>query len=224
MTTPKVILRFSISLDGYLNDTSPERLILSNTEDFALVDQLRSECDAILVGAETIRADNPSLRIKSEQFRQEHYERTGAAELTRICLTNSGNLPIKSKFFANDTARKIIFCPQAQRAKLNALETSAEVLTLGEQNGLIDLTTQLQQLGCQQLLVEGGATIISQFLNLDLVDEMIISIAPVILGAKGSPHFIDPNLITKNQKRPMSLIKTSQVGEMALLHYRFETI
>ena len=57
----KVTVSTAVSADGYLDDRSPDRLILSTPEDWAEVHRLRAACDAILVGAETIRRDNPSL-------------------------------------------------------------------------------------------------------------------------------------------------------------------
>lgn len=59
----KVIVSTAVSSDGYLDDRSPDRLILSTPEDWAEVHRLRAACDAILVGAETIRRDNPSLLV-----------------------------------------------------------------------------------------------------------------------------------------------------------------
>lgn len=59
----KVTVSTAVSADGYLDDRSPDRLILSTPEDWAEVHRLRAACDAILVGAETIRRDNPSLLV-----------------------------------------------------------------------------------------------------------------------------------------------------------------
>ena len=67
MSRPRVLLSVATSIDGYIDDATPERLLLSNAEDFDRVDEVRSESDAILVGANTIRQDNPRLILRSEQ-------------------------------------------------------------------------------------------------------------------------------------------------------------
>ena len=62
---PYTILSCSISLDGYLDGATPERLVLSNEADLDRVDEVRAECDAILVGAATVRNDNPRLLVRN---------------------------------------------------------------------------------------------------------------------------------------------------------------
>ena len=67
---PYTILSCGISLDGYLDAATQDRLVLSNEADLARVDQVRAECDAILVGAATVRNDNPRLVVRNPQLRQ----------------------------------------------------------------------------------------------------------------------------------------------------------
>ena len=64
MTRPHVLLSVAVSLDGYIDDRGAQRFPLSNAEDFDHVDQARAESDAILVGAATIRRDNPRLLVR----------------------------------------------------------------------------------------------------------------------------------------------------------------
>ena len=66
---PYVLLSAAVSVDGYLDDTNPERLLLSNAEDFDRVDEVRAGVDAILIGATTMRRDNPRLLVNSEDRR-----------------------------------------------------------------------------------------------------------------------------------------------------------
>ncbi len=63
---PFVLLSCAVSIDGYIDDTTPQRLLLSNDADFERVDAERAACDAILVGSSTIRHDNPRLQVRSE--------------------------------------------------------------------------------------------------------------------------------------------------------------
>ena len=69
MPRPYVLLKVAQSIDGYIDDTTPEHLVLSSEEDLDRVDEVRARCDAILIGATTLRRDNPRLRIKSPQRR-----------------------------------------------------------------------------------------------------------------------------------------------------------
>src|SRR2546428_9593973 len=66
---PYVLLSCAMSIDGYIQDTTETRLLLSNDADFDRVDAVRADCDAILVGADTIRQDNPRLLVRSQARR-----------------------------------------------------------------------------------------------------------------------------------------------------------
>ena len=72
---PYVLLSCAMSIDGYIDDTSPDRLILSNNEDLERVDEVRAGCDAILIGASTMRKDNPRLLVNSADRRADREAR-----------------------------------------------------------------------------------------------------------------------------------------------------
>src|SRR6185436_14965651 len=82
-----VIQKCAISLDGFINDASGKRLILSNPEDLERVDAVRAECDAILVGAGTVRADNPKLLVKK-----------GDKQPIKVTLTRRNDFDPKNNF------------------------------------------------------------------------------------------------------------------------------
>ena len=60
---PYVLLSCAMSVDGFIDDTTAERLLLSNDADFDRVDQVRAESDAVMIGATTLRRDNPRLLV-----------------------------------------------------------------------------------------------------------------------------------------------------------------
>ncbi|MEZ5095500.1 MAG: dihydrofolate reductase family protein [Nocardioides sp.] len=75
MTRPYVLLSCSLSLDGYLDNAAGHRLVLSNAADLDRVDDVRAGCDAILVGAGTVRADDPRLVVRSPERRSRRLAR-----------------------------------------------------------------------------------------------------------------------------------------------------
>ena len=95
----KVTVSTAVSADGYLDDRSPDRLILSTPEDWAEVHRLRAACDAILVGAETIRRDNPSLLVGDEVLRRERIDRGLPSNPVKVTLTASCRLSPEANFF-----------------------------------------------------------------------------------------------------------------------------
>ena len=106
---PYVLLSAAMSADGYLDDASPQRLVLSGPEDLDRVDELRAGCDAILVGAGTVRADNPRLLVR-DPGRRERRQRDGRpASPVKVTVTASGRLDPRARFFAADGTDKLVY-------------------------------------------------------------------------------------------------------------------
>ena len=89
---PYVLLSAAVSLDGYLDDTTPERLLLSSPADFDRVDEVRASVDAILIGAGTIRADNPRLLVNSAERRAARTRRRASAPNSSTIARNTASL------------------------------------------------------------------------------------------------------------------------------------
>ena len=89
---PYVVLSCSTSIDGCLDDQSAERLLLSNADDFDRVDALRATCDAILVGARTVRRDNPRLLVRCPDRRAARLARGLPESPAKVTLTGRGCL------------------------------------------------------------------------------------------------------------------------------------
>src|SRR3954464_14686602 len=93
---PYTLLSCSVSLDGYLGDQSP-RLALSNEADFDRVDEVRASCDAIMVGAVTVRTDTPRLLVRSPARREERTARGLPASPMKITVTQRADLDAHSR-------------------------------------------------------------------------------------------------------------------------------
>ena len=106
---PYVVLSCAMSLDGYIDDASPQRLILSNPADLDRVDEMRASVDAILVGAGTIRRDNPRLLVRSAERRAERIALGRPESPIKVTLTRSGDLNPAADFFAAGSGEKIVY-------------------------------------------------------------------------------------------------------------------
>ena len=106
---PYTLLSCAVSIDGYLDDASPNRLILSGPEDLDEVDELRAAADAILVGAGTIRADNPRLLVR-DPARIAAREAAGKPpHPLRVTLTATGDLDPAARFFTGP-GTPLVYC------------------------------------------------------------------------------------------------------------------
>ena len=100
-TRPYVLISCAMSADGRIDDTSPVRLLLSGPDDLDRVDELRASADAILVGANTVRRDNPRLLIRSPRRRAARVAAGLPAHPARVTVTASGELSPSAHFFAD---------------------------------------------------------------------------------------------------------------------------
>lgn len=172
----KVIVSAAVSSDGYLDDRSNERLILSSSEDWAEVHRLRAACDAILVGAETIRRDNPSLLIPSEALRQERVARGASPDPIKVTLTATCRLSPAARFFTLGTQEKIVFTSCSDPGALKGVAT---VITAEEITASL-IVTELEKRGVRTLLVEGGAVTLKMFFAEKMVDTFRLAVNPTI--------------------------------------------
>ncbi len=183
-----------MSVDGYIDDASPERLVLSNAADFDRVATVRAGVDAILVGANTIRRDNPRLLADTNP--------------TKVTITASGNLDPTARFFTMGTAPKLVYTT----GDASAL---ADVATVIPFTDLPEMLADLAARGIRRLMVEGGGTIHTQFLTAGLADELHLAIAPIFVGDPQGHRFVH----TGQFAHPMTLASTQQLGDVVVLRY-----
>jgi diaminohydroxyphosphoribosylaminopyrimidine deaminase/5-amino-6-(5-phosphoribosylamino)uracil reductase len=149
---PWVIAKVAQSLDGRITRPAGEPQWLSNNRSLRLVHYLRSTVDAILVGAETVRRDNPRLTVRTS---------TPGLQPWRIVVTRSGNLPVDATLL-NDEYRDRTLVYQG--------------------TGWLDIFKDLGALGVTRLLVEGGGDVLGQLHDLQLIDELWCFITPLLTG------------------------------------------
>jgi riboflavin biosynthesis pyrimidine reductase/pyrimidine deaminase RibD-like protein len=194
-----VLLSFAASLDGYLDDATPRRLLLSNEADSDRVDELRASCDAILVGAGTVRADNPRLLVRSEARRAARVGRGQAASPLRVVLSGSGALDRGAAVFAAAGAETVV-CSGGPR----------------QLGGMLD---DLGARGVRRLMVEGGSSVLAAFLTGDLADEIQIAVAPFLIGDGAAPHAFGIHAFPQTPDRRMILADTRAIGDVVYTRY-----
>ncbi len=216
---PYVLLSCAMSVDGYIDDTTSERLRLSDEADFDRVDQVRAESDAILIGATTLRRDNPRLIVKSPRRQADRAKRGLPACPLKVVVTASGDLSPDLRFFHSEGDR-LIYCPETVARKLrDRIGDLAEVASVSASLDFGAMVDDLGERGVRQLMVEGGTTIHTQFLTADLADEIHLAVAPFFVGDADAPRFVLPGNFPHGNNRRMYLAELRQIGDIALLRY-----
>lgn len=217
---PYTILSCGMSLDGYLDAGTNERLVLSNEADLERVDAVRAQCDAILVGAATVRNDDPRLLVRNPALRQQRRARGLRETPMKVTITEYARLDAYSKFFATGESEKLVYCasrsvPIAHR-RLGAVAT---VIDAGQPVDLSQMVKDLFHRGVRRLMVEGGGLVHTQFLTADLADELHLVIAPFFVGNPRAHRFVGDGAFPWNPGHRAYLAETRQMGDVVLLRY-----
>jgi 5-amino-6-(5-phosphoribosylamino)uracil reductase len=219
---PYVLLSCATSADGYLDDASPRRLILSGPADLDRVDEERAGCDAIVVGANTIRKDDPRLLIRDPRRGARRLARGLPAHPVRVTLTATGDLDPGSRFFAPGAPR-LVYCAtpalNTARARISGARIegdSAVFINAGNPLSLDFMLQDLTERGIRRVMVEGGARVLSDFLADGLADEFQHAVAPFFIADPAAPRL---DLPRPGPDGPMTLAESFRVGEVAVLRY-----
>jgi 5-amino-6-(5-phosphoribosylamino)uracil reductase len=225
---PYTLLSCALSIDGYLGSATSRRLELSNDADFDRVDAVRASCDAILVGAATVRNDNPRLLVRSQARRQERTTRGLAPSPMKVTMTERLELDPRADFFTTGDAEKLVYCasPRVLDAR-SRLGSVATVVDGGRRVRMRRLSEDLGARGVERLMVEGGGKVHTQFLTDNLVDELQLVVAPFFVGDSRAPRFVSDGRFPWNPDRRARLAEVRQIGDVVLLRYalssRFST-
>lgn len=208
-----VILKWAQSIDGKVAwaQKSGEQQWISGEESRKDVHKLRHRVQAILVGINTVIADDPLLTARPSRDKK----------ATRIVLDNNLRIPLDCKLLATTKQAPVLILTTQQALQANPLivekltQKGAEVLAYPEQQGCSNLCFLLEELAKRnvtQLLVEGGPTVIASFLKEQLADEIVVYITPKILGGSASVG-INPSMAELTEAVGLHHVEIERFGD-----------
>ncbi|MFI5799545.1 dihydrofolate reductase family protein [Streptomyces sp. NPDC051677] len=217
MPYPYVLLSAAVSLDGYLDDTAPERLLLSSPADFDRVDEVRASVDAILIGAGTIRADNPRLLVNSPERRAARVAEGRPPYPLKVTVSGSGELDPAANFW-HTGGEKVVCTTDKGAERARALGIAADVVPLGPELDWRRLLEHMHDVrGVRRLMVEGGGTVHTQLLQQGLADELQLVVAPLFVGDPDAPRLFGPGGYQGGRLR---LVETRRIEDVVLNRYQ----
>jgi diaminohydroxyphosphoribosylaminopyrimidine deaminase/5-amino-6-(5-phosphoribosylamino)uracil reductase len=177
---PRVTLKAAITIDGYLASLSGNSKWISSPESRVKVHEMRAESDAVLVGVNTVINDDPQLTVRD----------AGGVSPLRIVLDPTLRVPTTAKLFhcVRDVGVMLVYSRATDESigkfsKFSHVELLHCTEDCDGRISISDFLKKLGQKGILSLLVEGGRAVLSAFLREETVDEVVLFIAPKILGA-----------------------------------------
>ncbi|MEH0826755.1 RibD family protein [Micromonospora sp. CPCC 205714] len=217
---PYVLLSCATSIDGYLDDATEQRLLLSNADDLDRVDAVRAGCDAILVGAGTVRRDDPRLVVRAERLRRARVARGLPPSPLKVTLTERGDLDRTARFFTVGDADRIVYCASPAVPKTTELlDGVATVVDAGDPVDPAWMLADLAGRGVDRLMVEGGASVHGQFLAAGVADELHLVVAPFFVGDPRAPRFGGDGPFPWHPGRRARVVEARQIGDVVLVRY-----
>jgi len=210
---PRVILSAAMSLDGKIATKTGDSE-LSSKQDKVRIHKLRSKVDAILVGSNTVKRDDPLLTVRYVKGKNP----------LRIVLDSKATINQKSQIIR--TCKKIptiiAVSKKASRQNISKLKKHPlEIMVIGENRvNIKSLLKSLSKKKIKTLLVEGGGTVNWEFIKLGLVDELIVTITPYLIGGQNAITLVEGEGFSHIHKSTkLKLKKICQLGNEIVLHY-----
>ena len=210
---PHVILNAAMTLDGKIATRTGSSEI-SGKDDLIRVHKLRKEMDAIMVGINTLLADDPRLTVHKIESEPEDNP-------IRIVVDSKARTPLNFRILNEDAPTIIAATENADPQKVEALEKKASVLKCGKDRvNLKSLMNELAKTGVKTLMLEGGSTLNYSMLENGLVDEVRVCVAPMIAGGSEAKTLVDGEGFDKMSDAVKLKLKNSYgLGEDLILEY-----
>jgi diaminohydroxyphosphoribosylaminopyrimidine deaminase/5-amino-6-(5-phosphoribosylamino)uracil reductase len=189
---PFVRCKLAMSLDGRTAMESGESKWITGPKARADVQRLRARSCAIVSGVDSVIQDNSSLTVRADELDLPNASDAAARQPLRVILDSRLRLPRNALMFKQQTPILLVHNGSATADQLTGWPEFVELLALPAKDGRIDLHALLRELAlrhCNEVLVEAGATLAGSFLRRGLLDEIIVYMAPKLLGSKARPIF-----------------------------------
>ncbi|MDO8491769.1 MAG: bifunctional diaminohydroxyphosphoribosylaminopyrimidine deaminase/5-amino-6-(5-phosphoribosylamino)uracil reductase RibD [Dehalococcoidia bacterium] len=213
---PFVTAKYAMSLDGKIATRTGDSKWITGAEARQYVQRLRSVSDAILVGVNTVLADDPRLTVRDAE------DRARPRQPLRVIVDSKGRTPPLARMFAEPGKTIVVTGSKADAAAIKGLAgVGGEVLQVASKRGLIDLAELLSVLGQRQInsvLVEGGGEVMGYLFDHRLVDKVYAFIAPVIVGGREAVTAVAGRGVERMSQAPrLSPVQVERLGDDVLI-------
>ncbi|WP_216595553.1 RibD family protein [Myxosarcina sp. GI1] len=219
MSRLHTIVILAMSADGKIADKSRSPARFGSTIDKAHLESQIALVDGVIFGAGTLRAYGTTKLISDRQLLQARKTRSQPLQPVQIVVSATGNLDRDLRFFQQPVPRWLLTTVQGAKLWRNCDRFDRLIIGNGNSFNWLDAFSQLQQLGLNKIAVLGGAELVASLLAEDLIDELWLTICPIILGGKNAPTPVAGIGFTETQAKKLQLLEVKQIETEVFLHY-----
>ena len=215
-----VAVNAAVSVDGKLSTRRREQVKISGADDFARVDRVRAESDAVLVGVGTVLADDPHLTLDDDNYRDERRTAGRDPDPARVVADSRARTPTDARILDDAATTYLLASESAPDDRVSALRgAGAAIVVAGETRvSFPDAFAELESRGVDSLMVEGGGEVIFSLFEEGLVDELTLYVGSVVFGGRDAPTLADGEGFVDSFPR-LELRDVERIDEGVLLGY-----
>ena len=222
---PHTSLIMAVSLDGKISTRDGAGPRFASEADGIRLREIRSHADAILVGARTIIADDPTF-TEHGKYKELRLQHGLALNPIKAVVSGSGSVPETAQMFQPNGAPALVFTTERiPPSRLAQLQQVAEVHCVGETTvnfrRVVEILGEVYQV--KQLLIEGGGQVNFDLFRAGLIDEIYFTLCPKIIGGRDVPTSVEGDGFDFLNIVDIELLDHSPVGDEIFLHYRVRT-
>jgi 5-amino-6-(5-phosphoribosylamino)uracil reductase len=207
-------LVLAMTVDGKIADGDRSAAKFSSSQDFRHLEEQVAQADAVLIGAGTLRIHGTTMRVLDPELIQARVQRGQTPQPIQIVCSRSGNLDPDLKFFRQPVPKWLLTTANIQGKEFDRVLQISNGLDIDWQKAWVELAS----LGIDRLCILGGSEIATALWEQDLIDELQLTICPLILGGDRAPT---PCMGTGLAiPRELKLIRNESIGQEVYLHYR----
>lgn len=235
---PYITVILAMSTDGKIADYMRSPARFGSKADKEHLEKQITDSDAVLFGAGTLRAYNTTLIISNLALLRHRNQLGKPPQPIHITISSSGDLDPQVPFFQQPVRRWLIstvtgsqFWQQRQKrlkfavSQNNSNQHFEKILIFETQSGQIDISAALKHLksqGIDRLAVLGGGELVGSMLELDLIDELWLTVCPLLLGGQSAPTPVDGSGFMTSLAPRLNLLSANAVEDEIFLHYRLK--